>query len=144
MSPFLPHLAETIGEAKKRAEQGMMSYYRTIADMRSNYIQWLTRQGIELPARLGKTSSGEGLTFERVCREHAVVGDPDTAVAALKRLADETGATHILVWMNIGSTRHDLALESMKQFAREVMPELEQYRPGRRSSLGAVEASRGK
>lgn len=138
------HLAETIGEAKNRAEQGIMSYYRTIADMRSDYIQWLNGQGIDLPSRLGKTSTGEGLTFERVCSEHAVVGDFDTAVAALKRLADETGATHILVWMNIGSARHDFVLESMKQFAREVMPELERYRPEKRSSLSAVEASRGK
>ncbi len=138
------HLAETTGEAKKRAEQGMMSYYRTIADMRSNYIEWLTRQGIDLPGRLAKTSTGEGLTFERVCAEHAVVGDSHAAIAALRQLADETGAAHILAWMNIGSAPHRFVLESMKQFAREVMPELESYHPDGRPSLGAVEASRGK
>ena len=111
-----------------------MSYYRTIADMRSNYIQWLNRQGIDLPSRLAKTSTGEGLTFERVCSEHAVVGDSDTALAALKQLINETGATHILAWMNMGSARHDLVLESMKQFARDLMPRLESYHPDRRSS----------
>lgn len=136
------HLAETIGEAQNRAQNGIMSYYKTIGEMRTNYIQWLGRRGIDLPSRLAKTSMGEGLTFERVCAEHAVVGDSYAAIAALQRLADETGATHILAWMNIGSASHRFVLESMKQFAREVMPELEQYRPDSRSSLSAVQALR--
>lgn len=133
------HLAETTGKARDRAQDGIMSYYRTIADMRSDYIQWLNGQGIDLPSRLGKTATGEGLTFERVCSEHAVVGDSDTALAALKQLINETGATHILAWMNMGSARHDLVLESMKQFARDLMPRLESYHPDRRSSLSLAQ-----
>ncbi|MEK7782979.1 MAG: LLM class flavin-dependent oxidoreductase [Candidatus Binatota bacterium] len=133
------HLAETTGKARDRAQDGIMSYYRTIADMRSDYIQWLNGQGIDLPGRLGKTATGEGLTFERVCSEHAVVGDSDTALAALKQLINETGATHILAWMNMGSARHDLVLESMKQFARDLMPRLESYHPDRRSSLSLAQ-----
>lgn len=41
--------------------RGFMSYYRTIADMRSDYIQWLNDQGIDLPSRLGKTATGGGI-----------------------------------------------------------------------------------
>lgn len=133
------HLAETTGKARDRAQDGIMSYYRTIKDMRSDYIQWLNGQGIELPSRLGKTATGEGLTFERVCSEHAVVSDSDTALAALKQLINETGATHILAWMNMGSARHDLVLESMKQFARDLMPRLETYHPDRQSSLSLAQ-----
>ena len=49
------HLAKTTAHAKARAEEGIMSYFKIIADMRSGYIDWLTRRGVELPARLGKT-----------------------------------------------------------------------------------------
>lgn len=61
------------------------------------------------------------------------------AAAALKQLINETGATHILAWMNMGSARHDLVLESMKQFARDLMPRLESYHPDRRSSLSLAQ-----
>lgn len=34
---------------------------------------------------------------------------------------------------------HDLVLESMKQFARDLMPRLESYHPDRRSSLSLAQ-----
>ncbi len=118
------HLARTAGEAQERARDGIMSYYRTIGEMRSSYIDWLTARGDPLPPRLLKTATGE-LTFERVCAEHAIVGDSDFAAARLGQLAAETRAAHMLVWMNIGSMPHRLVLESMEQFAREVMSRFE-------------------
>ena len=125
------HLAKTIEEARQRAADGIMSYYTIIGEVRSSYIDWLTRRGSPLPARLLKTATGEGLTFERVCAEHAVVGDSDMAVAGLQLLADKTRAGHILAWMNIGSTPHKFVLESMEQLAREVMPRIKADRPAR-------------
>ena len=77
-----------------------------------------------MPARLLKTATAEGLTFERVRAEHAVVGDSAAALAALRELAEKTRAAHILAWMNIGSVPHKFVLESMERFAREVMPRL--------------------
>jgi alkanesulfonate monooxygenase SsuD/methylene tetrahydromethanopterin reductase-like flavin-dependent oxidoreductase (luciferase family) len=115
------HLAPRARAAEERARDGIMSYYRTIAEMRSSYIDWLTARGEPLPPRLLKTATGD-LTFERVCAEHAVVGDSEFARARLRQLAAETRAAHVLVWMNIGSVPHRLVLESMEQFAREVMP----------------------
>jgi len=131
-------LAETTREAENRAQDGIMSYYKIIGEMRSHYIRWLTQQGLDLPDRLTKTPLGEGLTFERVCAEHAVVGDSEKTVAALKRLAKETGATHVLAWMNIGSAPSKFVLESMRQFARDVMPRLEMYHPKRRPSISTA------
>jgi alkanesulfonate monooxygenase SsuD/methylene tetrahydromethanopterin reductase-like flavin-dependent oxidoreductase (luciferase family) len=106
------HLAETMAQARSRAQAGIMSYFKTIGDMRSQYIDWLTRRGAELPAR------------DTICAQHAVVGDSEFAVKMLRELAAGTGATHFLVWMNIGSVPHALVLESMRQFAEEVMPQL--------------------
>ncbi len=131
-------LAETTKEAESRAQEGIMSYYKIIGEMRSHYIRWLTQQGLDLPDRLAKSSMADGLTFERVCAEHAVVGDSDKTVVALKRLAKETGATHVLAWMNIGSAPSKFVLESMRQFARDVMPRLETYHPERRPTISTA------
>ena len=116
------HLAKTRAEAQGRAEEGIMSYFKTIADMRGDYIGWLTRRGVELPARLGKTAAGQLVTYETVCMQHAVIGDANHAVTTLQELADRTGAKHFLVWMNIGAIPHHLVMDSMDQFAKEVMP----------------------
>jgi alkanesulfonate monooxygenase SsuD/methylene tetrahydromethanopterin reductase-like flavin-dependent oxidoreductase (luciferase family) len=118
------HLAPSTVEARSRAESGIMSYFATIATMRSEYIDWLTRRGIELPARLGSTRAGQLPGYETVCADHAIVGSSELAVSALRELAEKTGASHFLVWMNIGDVPHPLVLESMRQFARDVMPQL--------------------
>ncbi len=119
------HLAKTTEEAQSRAQDGILSYYKVIAEMRRKYIQWLTAKGRDLPERLLKTSTGEGMTFERVCAEHAIIGDSSMAVVKIHQLCEETGATHVLAWMNIGSTPHHFILESMEQLAQEVMPHFE-------------------
>jgi len=117
------HLAPTTAEAKARSEAGIMSYFKTIADMRVDYTEWLTRRGDKLPARL-KTAAGAIVNFETICARHAIVGDSEATVQALKELSQKTGATHFLTWHNIGSVPHPLVRESMEQFAREVMPQL--------------------
>ena len=117
------HLAQSANEARERARAGVMNYYQTIGEMRTSYIDWLNGRGIPLPPRLLKTATGD-LTFEKVCAEHAVIGDSSTALKALQELVRSTSAGHILAWMNIGSIAQRPVLESMRQFAREVMPRL--------------------
>jgi alkanesulfonate monooxygenase SsuD/methylene tetrahydromethanopterin reductase-like flavin-dependent oxidoreductase (luciferase family) len=117
------HLAKTTAEARGRAEAGIMSYFKTILDMRIDYTDWLSRRGVELPARL-RTAAGAVVPYDTVCERHAVVGDSALAVQTLKRLQEKTEASHFLVWMNIGSIPHALVRESMEQFAAEVMPKL--------------------
>jgi alkanesulfonate monooxygenase SsuD/methylene tetrahydromethanopterin reductase-like flavin-dependent oxidoreductase (luciferase family) len=116
------HLAKTTTEAEARAREGMMSYFKIIADMRSQYIDWLTRRGIALPVRLGRSGAGQPVTYETVCAQHAVVGDSALAIKSLQDLTEKTGATHFLIWLNIGAVPHPWVVESMEQFAREVMP----------------------
>jgi alkanesulfonate monooxygenase SsuD/methylene tetrahydromethanopterin reductase-like flavin-dependent oxidoreductase (luciferase family) len=119
------HLANTTVEAKARSQAGIMSYFKIIADMRSDYTEWLTRRGAELPARL-RTAAGTHVGFETICSQHAIVGDSETAVQAIRELSRRTGATHLLAWFNIGSVPHALVKQSMEQFAAEVMPKLSQ------------------
>lgn len=118
------HLAKSKAEAKAGAEEGIMSYFKTIADMRSDYIDWLTRRGMELPVRLGRSGAGLPVTYETVCGQHAVVGDSSFAIEKLRELMEKTGAKHFLTWHNIGNVPHSLVKESMERFAQEVMPRL--------------------
>jgi hypothetical protein len=117
------HLAATTAAAKARSEAGIMSYFKIIADMRVDYIEWLLRRGAELPARL-RTAAGANVSFDTVCARHAIIGDSQFATEALQQLAHKTGATYFLLWFNIGSVPHALVKESMEQFAAEVMPKL--------------------
>lgn len=117
------HLAETTADARTRAEAGVMSYFKTILDLRLDYTDWLNRRGIELPARL-RTAAGSVVGFDVVCDKHAVIGDSALAVDKLKELAQRTGATNLLTWFNIGTMPHAAVKASMEQFAAEVMPKL--------------------
>ncbi len=117
------HVAPTTAAARARCEPGIMSYFETIAAMRSDYTGWLVRRGAELPARL-QSAAGRPMNFAAVCAQHAIVGDSQTAIRELEALARNTGATHFLTWFNIGSVPHALVEESIQQFATEVMPKI--------------------
>jgi len=117
------HLAPSTAQAKFRSEAGIMSYFKTIADMRNDYVDWLTRRGDELPVRL-RTASGASMSFDDICARHAVIADSELTLQKLKALATDTGATNFLAWFNIGNVPHALVQESMQQFAAEVMPHL--------------------
>jgi alkanesulfonate monooxygenase SsuD/methylene tetrahydromethanopterin reductase-like flavin-dependent oxidoreductase (luciferase family) len=117
------HLARGTAEAEARSEAGVMSYFKTITDMRIDYTAWLTRRGVELPARL-RTAAGAQVGFDTVCEKHAVIGDSRLAVEKIKELTQKTGASTILTWFNIGTVPHGAVKESMQQFAADVMPNL--------------------
>ena len=57
------HLASSTEQARSRSEAGIMSYFKTIAEMRTDYVDWLTRRGDELPVRL-RTAAGASAEFQ--------------------------------------------------------------------------------
>ncbi len=119
------HLAETAEQARSQARDGIMDYYRVISQTGADYRDWVARRGLD--ATKLRRPPWEGISFEQVCGQHAILSDPDTALADFQHLTAETGATQLLCWMNIGSIPHDLVLRSMERFAREVMPRLAQH-----------------
>jgi len=116
-------LAATSGEAKNRAEAGVMSYFKTILDLRLDYTDWLNRRGVELPTRL-RTAAGTQVSFETICEKHAVIGDAALVAEKIKKLGEQTGATQVLAWFNIGTVPHALVKESMERFTKDVTPKL--------------------
>lgn len=119
------HLAETPEQARSQARDGIMDYYRVITQTGADYRDWITRRGLD--ATKLRRPFFEGISFEQVCDQHAILSDAGTAVGEFQHLTAETGATQLLCWMNIGSIPHDLVLRSMERFAREVMPRLAQH-----------------
>jgi len=117
------HIDETMEQAKARAKDGVMSYFKTILEMRLDYTDWLNRRGVELPARL-RTAAGSMVDYETVCEKHAVIGDAPFAVDKLTGLCARTGATHVLCWFNIGSMPNADVKDAMQRFAADVMPHL--------------------
>jgi len=117
------HIAKTTAEAEARAQAGVMSYFKTILDLRLDYTDWLVRRGQELPARL-RTAAGSVVGYDVVCAKHAVIGDTASSVEKIKELQQRTGATQLLTWFNIGTVPHGHVKESMQLFAEAVMPKL--------------------
>jgi alkanesulfonate monooxygenase SsuD/methylene tetrahydromethanopterin reductase-like flavin-dependent oxidoreductase (luciferase family) len=117
------HVAETVEQAQRQARNGIMDYYRVIAQTRSDYRNWLLKRGVDAAQKF-PPAPWEGMTFERVCSQHAVLGDSETVVTKLQDLVRENQATHLLCWMNVGSMAHEVVLQSMERFARDVMPRL--------------------
>jgi alkanesulfonate monooxygenase SsuD/methylene tetrahydromethanopterin reductase-like flavin-dependent oxidoreductase (luciferase family) len=117
------HIAKTTEQARARAEGGVMSYFKTILDLRLDYTDWLNRRGVELPARL-RTAAGAMVGYETVCEKHAVIGDAAFAVGKLKALCGRTGASQVLCWFNIGAMPNADVQDAMQRFATDVMPKL--------------------
>lgn len=51
-----------------------------------------------------------------------IIGTPEECVAQLKRLRDEMGCTHVILWFNFGWLSHQEVTEQMRLFGEEVMP----------------------
>ncbi len=116
------HIAQNATLAQRNVRTGIMDYYRVIGKTRNEYKEWLEGRGVDTSGL--RPPSWTGMTFERVCAEHVVLADPETAVRELRSFAEETGANHLLLWMNMGSIPHPLVLESMERFAHGVKPRL--------------------
>ena len=116
------HVGGTATEAEARSEAGVMGYYDVIRETRGSYAEWLTARGRPLPERLRRNAAAGGLSFERVCSEFAAIGTAGRVVDRVGDLARDTGAAHVLAWMNIGSVSHDHIKESMQRFAEDALP----------------------
>ncbi len=51
-----------------------------------------------------------------------IIGTPEDCVEQLKRLRDEMGCTHVILWFNFGWLTHAEVMAQMQLFADEVMP----------------------
>jgi alkanesulfonate monooxygenase SsuD/methylene tetrahydromethanopterin reductase-like flavin-dependent oxidoreductase (luciferase family) len=51
-----------------------------------------------------------------------IIGTPEACVEQLKKLRDEMGCSHVILWFNFGWLTHQEVVDQMQLFADEVMP----------------------
>ncbi|MSP66986.1 MAG: LLM class flavin-dependent oxidoreductase [Alphaproteobacteria bacterium] len=57
-------------------------------------------------------------------RSQMIFGSPETCIQKLRKLRDETGVNFLTCWMTFGGLPQDRILNSMRLFAKEVIPVL--------------------
>lgn len=105
------HVAENEKEAKAGFEKTINNYLGTLRDIGAS-------RGLSKG-----TSRAFSLTSESVMEDFAAVGTPDQVSAKLEKLRDLYGPQEFMGWFNIGGMLpHSEVEESMRLFAKEVMP----------------------
>ena len=96
------YVAETAERARADTEAALLAQYR-------RYGQWRPQVGLEG-------------TFEMLTADRFIIGGPQQCVAQLQRYAAELGINYVVCRMNLAGLAHPKVLNSIRLFAREVMP----------------------
>jgi alkanesulfonate monooxygenase SsuD/methylene tetrahydromethanopterin reductase-like flavin-dependent oxidoreductase (luciferase family) len=68
--------------------------------------------------------SGEGLPIEDLIKDRFVVGSPEDCIRECIEQRDQLGVSHLLVRLNFPGMPQDLALKTIRLFAKEVLPNI--------------------
>jgi alkanesulfonate monooxygenase SsuD/methylene tetrahydromethanopterin reductase-like flavin-dependent oxidoreductase (luciferase family) len=96
------YVAETAERARADTEAALLAQYR-------RYSRWRPQVAMEG-------------TFEALTADRLIIGDPDQCVVQMRRYAAELGINYIACRMNLAGLAHTKVLNSIRLFAREVMP----------------------
>jgi alkanesulfonate monooxygenase SsuD/methylene tetrahydromethanopterin reductase-like flavin-dependent oxidoreductase (luciferase family) len=112
-------VAETDAEARRIADDAYRPWREALEFLfkRSNFTFPLTENyppSFEALAAIG----------------HGIAGSPETVLEYLKGLTRETGVNYIACHMIFGTMRFEAAATSVRLFAREVIPVLQQHHQG--------------
>ena len=94
--------------------------------MREPFLQFLERRAPDLRAYLATRFGERATSFDLLAREVCIFDDPEGCATRLYELEDRLGLHHALCTFNLITLDHRLALESMRRFAAEVVPLLEE------------------
>lgn len=135
------HVAATEAEAKARTKDAFGWYF--------DRVMGLIPAGAEVPAtyeayaEMAKAyEDAGGFPIEHLQELGVVVlGDADQASARIAEVRDDVGINRISCWFRIGGLAHDVVMDSMERFARDVMPRFEAPAPFPPSALPAPSVS---
>jgi alkanesulfonate monooxygenase SsuD/methylene tetrahydromethanopterin reductase-like flavin-dependent oxidoreductase (luciferase family) len=108
------YCAPTIAQAEEEARDGVMHIHGGM------YGKW---SGVR-PLRddHGELVKDPGtVTFESH-RERFIIGSPDHCVREVKRYQSEIGMDYLICWMKLPGVDTEKTINSMRLFAKEVMP----------------------
>jgi alkanesulfonate monooxygenase SsuD/methylene tetrahydromethanopterin reductase-like flavin-dependent oxidoreductase (luciferase family) len=102
--------------------------------MREPFLQFLAQRAPDLKTHLEGRYGERARSFDFLAREICIFDDAEGVAARLADLAEGAGVRHALCTFNLITLDHRLAVESMRRFARDVVPLLERT-PGSVRSL---------
>ncbi len=94
--------------------------------MRGPFREFLERRAPDLRAYLTARFGERAASFDLLTREICIFDDPEGCATRLLELEDQVGIRHTLCTFNLITLDHRLAVESMRRFAAEVVPLLEE------------------
>jgi len=116
-------VAETDAEADRIARRAWGAYDRNFPKRGYEGNAETTRAGAQRAAS-GPSLGGD---FDLACKvEAAIVGSPETVRAYVTRYAAETGSNYFVASFQWGDLTHAEALRSLRLFALEIMPAVQQ------------------
>jgi len=100
--------------------------------MRGPFLEFLDKRAPDLKAYLLRTAGPAGVDFDYLSREICIFGDAEHCASRLLELRDRCRVDHVMCTFNLITLDHELCVESMQRFAREVVPRLRRaHRPSR-------------
>jgi alkanesulfonate monooxygenase SsuD/methylene tetrahydromethanopterin reductase-like flavin-dependent oxidoreductase (luciferase family) len=116
-------VAENQKEAESVPRTSFMRYYETAGRIGAEFIR---RQGLSEQFKIyeGIGSFIGSMSYERLLRDHAVVGEPASVRERLAALGEEFGLDEIVAWVNMGGLDHEKIVSSMKLLGEKVIPYL--------------------
>jgi len=94
--------------------------------MREPFREFMERRAPDLRAFLASRLGERAASFEALAREICIFDDPEGCATRLLELSDQVGVRHALCTFNLITLEHRQAVDSMRRFAREVVPLLEE------------------
>jgi alkanesulfonate monooxygenase SsuD/methylene tetrahydromethanopterin reductase-like flavin-dependent oxidoreductase (luciferase family) len=93
--------------------------------MREPFLQFLENRAPDLRAYLAGRFGDRARSFDFLADEIAIFDDPEGCAARLMELRERLGIRHVLCTFNLITLDHRQAVESMRRFARDVVPLIE-------------------
>ena len=117
------YVAKTRALAESIPRASIMSYYEITDRLMGRLVQ---SKGLpEQFAVYNQVGSFmQGLNYERVLRDFAIIGEPAEVCDRMLRLRDELGLDEFIAWVNMGGLGHEQVCASMRLIAEQVMPKL--------------------
>ena len=106
--------------ARREPEQSAMWYFDTIRRLIAPEDPKEVAEGYGFYAK-ARRHLGR-IDYERLYGDVLLFGDAARVTERIRFLRDELGVTYLMCWMNFGGLASDLARDSIRRFAEQVMP----------------------
>ncbi len=123
-------VAETNEKAREQAEAHLHYFWQWLLSYHQGIMQM---QGQTLPARPAVVNRAEDLPFWEfdydLCQREglSIIGDPDTVIRELRSQSETLGCGIVMGLFQFGSMPHELAMNNIELFAKEVLPEVQKH-----------------